>query len=371
MEISYKRHFNQSYMILAHKEEFQETYELSILSHNKISGFLSVNTEISDGKIRFWYDITGRQSLRDYLIRRQVNYELLYLLFDGIEQVLENIGKYLLDEENILLQEEHIYLDFTQEHMEFTYLPGWNKDCRRSFRELMELLLQRLDHSDKQAVAIAYEMYQCSLGQEESFSVMVKKALNQPIQEGQENKYVSNEWRKAEESYEPERCKESELYEKIEFQEESKLYKKSKIMENFIPQNGLLRKWIKVREKQEEPYIIQNEKSELFPTEILSNSKGIQGVLIYQGAGELSSIRIDKPIFVLGKKEEEVDGYINGKSVSRIHARIEYLDEDYYIEDLNSTNGTYLNGEALEYHQKAKLEVKDRITFGMEEYIFV
>jgi len=48
-----------------------------------------------------------------------------------------------------------------------------------------------------------------------------------------------------------------------------------------------------------------------------------------------------------------------GQAVSREHARIVSTDDGYFIEDLNSGNGTYLNGEKI---QRARLHQDDIIT---------
>ena len=117
--------------------------------------------------------------------------------------------------------------------------------------------------------------------------------------------------------------------------------------------------------------MIQEAEAAYRPTEVLDDNKAVKGILVYQGEGLQQDMKIDKAVFLIGKKENEVDGYIATGTVSRLHARIEVTEGDYYIEDMNSTNGTYLNGERLEYRQKVKLEVRDRIAFGVEEYIFL
>ena len=364
MEVSYKRRFNQSYMILKHEEYSARTHDLAILAHNKISGFLPMDTEIADGTMCFWYEITGKQTLKDYLTRRQADCKLLYLLFEGIRKILEVVSDYLLDEKNILLQEEYIYIDFAQEELKFVYLPEWRKDSRTAFRELMEVVLQRLDYSDKTATAVAHEMYQGSLGQEESFLMMWKKTLKESFEgmngELQEDRAIKSVAADGEETSQKV-C--------IEWNEEPEINKKSRKQKK---NSNWLKQKIKLKDRpEEEPLPLQPREEVSHPTEVLIGNKEMQGILIYQGVGTAASMRIDKSIFMIGKQEGEVDGYIDAKSVSRIHAKIEQVEGDYYIEDLNSTNGTYLNGELLEYHQKVKLQMRDRITFGIEEFIFL
>ena len=90
---------------------------------------------------------------------------------------------------------------------------------------------------------------------------------------------------------------------------------------------------------------------------------------LYKPDGELAEKLAELP-FVIGKKKENVNLAINDYSVSRVHARITREEGFYYIEDLNSTNGTYLNGKELFFRQPVKLETMDRIVFGTEEYVF-
>ena len=65
-----------------------------------------------------------------------------------------------------------------------------------------------------------------------------------------------------------------------------------------------------------------------------------------------------------------MDGVILADGVSRLHARIIRQEGRYFIEDLNSTNGTFLNDVELEYHQPQELNRNDRVRFGVEEYMF-
>lgn len=62
------------------------------------------------------------------------------------------------------------------------------------------------------------------------------------------------------------------------------------------------------------------------------------------------------------------DFCISDKSVSRVHSRIRYIDHKYVLEDMGSTNGTYVNGYPLRVDYPAVVLPGDIISFGNIEY---
>ena len=60
------------------------------------------------------------------------------------------------------------------------------------------------------------------------------------------------------------------------------------------------------------------------------------------------------------------DGGLKG-GVSRRHCRIYAEDDDYYVEDLGSANGTFLNGERLTPYLPHVLREGDRLQLGRVE----
>ena len=83
---------------------------------------------------------------------------------------------------------------------------------------------------------------------------------------------------------------------------------------------------------------------------------------------ELSIIRI-------GRVNEEflpeinLSKIANADVVSRIHAAIKVEGNTYYLEDLNSANGTFLNNIALEPHKNYPLRLGDRIDLCRENKV--
>ncbi len=81
------------------------------------------------------------------------------------------------------------------------------------------------------------------------------------------------------------------------------------------------------------------------------------------------------PIIRIGKPNEQVPIDINvldlpsADIVSRVHAEIIVEHNTYYLIDIGSSNGTYLNGNKLENHTRYLLNLGDRIDLGNENKV--
>jgi pSer/pThr/pTyr-binding forkhead associated (FHA) protein len=95
------------------------------------------------------------------------------------------------------------------------------------------------------------------------------------------------------------------------------------------------------------------------------------GKLLYEGSGEEEDILINKEVFRIGSKEKDNDAVLHSSGVSRYHARILKQGESYFLEDLNSKNGTYVNGKQLNYKEKLKLQSMDQVRFADALYRIV
>ncbi|WP_028243209.1 FHA domain-containing protein [Pseudobutyrivibrio ruminis] len=91
------------------------------------------------------------------------------------------------------------------------------------------------------------------------------------------------------------------------------------------------------------------------------------GTLIRKRTSE--RISINKKEFVLGKDALHSDYCIeNNSSISRKHAVISYGRNGVYIQDCNSTNGTFINGMKLESERTVLLNTGDVIRLSNEEF---
>ncbi|MGN0152888.1 MAG: DUF6382 domain-containing protein [Lachnospiraceae bacterium] len=79
-------------------------------------------------------------------------------------------------------------------------------------------------------------------------------------------------------------------------------------------------------------------------------------------------IHIKNESIVLGCMVDGCNYILPERGISRLHAKIMEKGDGIYLLDLNSTNGTYLNGEILESGQDYKLEEGDHVAFAKSEF---
>lgn len=74
--------------------------------------------------------------------------------------------------------------------------------------------------------------------------------------------------------------------------------------------------------------------------------------------------------FFLGKLNGQVNHKIDSPVISRVHAKIEKEGECFFLMDLNSTNGTYINQVKIESNKRTEIRVGDELTFANIPYYF-
>ena len=83
-------------------------------------------------------------------------------------------------------------------------------------------------------------------------------------------------------------------------------------------------------------------------------------------------IEITKPEFVIGKKASAVDGCISfNKMISRVHCKIIKQNNKYYIQDLGSANGTFVNGKRIIVNDMEQISSGDTIRFANSDFLFM
>lgn len=82
----------------------------------------------------------------------------------------------------------------------------------------------------------------------------------------------------------------------------------------------------------------------------------------------LSVIHLGKPNDAV-PPDVDVSGYPNSEIVSRVHADIRVEGDAYYLEDVGSSNGTYINNTPLPKGNRHRLRPGDRLSLGKGDLV--
>ena len=81
-------------------------------------------------------------------------------------------------------------------------------------------------------------------------------------------------------------------------------------------------------------------------------------------------IDIDKDEYTIGKSIQKSDYAVDSKSVSRAHLSIIHKEDKFFVKDLSSLNGSFLNGEKLEPQKEYPIENEAEIKLADVEFKF-
>ena len=308
------------------------------------------------------YEVTGRKTLAMTFERVPMNAEQVQKVLQGILSVLEHATEYLLDEECFVLQAEHIYLRIPEYEVTLCYYPEYHVPFLEQMGKLFELLLNRVDYREEKAIALVYALYM-QLQEPDMTSERLKKKLEEYHEKSRpkEEVVVVNE-------------KNSERAEKRESggrtegigrrkEQEIKEKKKPSFLERFRKDSGFLR--------QSVPAYVMEEAPEwgLQHTRVISVKKDVGcPTLVAEQSGE--TIELTKFPFYIGSLAGYADYVVENDTVSRFHAKLLKQGEEVYLLDLNSTNGTKVNGRLLNVQESVKLSSGDCVTFAEAEYYY-
>ena len=379
MEIEYRRTWNQSVMLITgHVEE--ENYELKMLKHNTVAGLLPVEEIQETGDFRFCYDITGKKSLECYLENNALNPVMIKKILENLIHLCREMERYLLKEEKLLLKEDMIFMDSREEQFYFCYYPDKEGELREEFGKLIEEMLPQLDHENREETEKVYAIYEKT--REENYSLL---NLQELFFKEEEN--GGEVWKEYEIAGDETEAADLTVTNPQNSQKMDRISSIKKQMLQIL-EKGI--SWLyrdKLNRKKKEfsmpeipvPAIRKKQMPQkIYPQEQDKNplseytEKAITGArLMYLGGGEERDFVINKDVFLIGTDALAVDGILKSRAAGEIQAKITKEEDIYYIEDMNSANGTLVNGEILIYKEVRRLKEGDRITFADISYRYL
>jgi hypothetical protein len=364
-EIIYERNLTGSYMKIP--VSMDAGLDERLMLRRKLPGLLPVEKAYVDGNGQYWYNISGRQSLDTYCRVREIGMDFIERLIVSICSELEILEWNLIHTGCLMLDPELVFIANSNREFIFTIYPCSGHSVEEEFQQMMEYLLTRVDHKDTAAVRAAYGIYEKTL--QDGYSIVdIRDGIMRAKSETAGEVSIS----------EPE----VPNVQTVETTEEvpAPLAHPSawqRLLEKLMAWGIIDDIPRKKRKKEKKTEIVYPEEEVslppppvIRPTVCLSSYQGKpRGILLYQGRDQLEDILLERGMTRIGNGEE-ADVSIDRDTISKLHARIDREESSFYIEDLNSTNGTFVNEEPLVYKERRLLQVNDIVSFADIRYRF-
>ena len=402
MNITFRKNLNHSYMVIEKIPVFSENdFMVQMLLQNDIPSLLKFRYETVNGKTNLLYDISSRQVFqRQYEINKMTEENLKAFCY-SVRSMVNTLEEYLLDPNNIILKKECIFTDPEGKKYEFCYHPYYHGDIIVEFRELFHHILQIINYEDEKTVRLAYEIHG-KLHSDNFTLAAIMETLNGdfsmsfPKIEKIETEEI--DWLEELEELPEESLPEKSFFERIsDYLRGRNLIDvlediNNKELRQKIGGNGNGQTAASEQERnnrhlshgrpvQSLPLSQSIMEESVYPerprlaakgTILLEDPEAGMRKLIGRKSQENQVFRVESLPFTIGKLEGYVNAVIKVPAVSRLHARIYEGAENgsYQVEDLNSTNGTFVNGDRIQPYTKVPLHVGDVIRLADEEFEF-
>lgn len=407
MEVRYRNDLYGNYMLIEIPISVGAgQYAFKMLEKNKIPGVLFCKERMEDGKAYWHVDISKKKNLIQEYKEKEMQLEDMIVIFQQMIPILEELRTYLLSENMVVMDPEYMFRDLEAESLYLLILP-WNTE-ERSLQKLAEFFLEKINHKDENAVNAAYQFYrqqsQSQFSLYQFLPVLEKESILKRQKVKKDNSYrevksMIELWQEPDERD----LEEFHFYEcdKEEFQKNKEISKGnvsviflilavvflilgvlpvisttlriSCIALSFLLFVGFVVIFIRGKRKSEKVKCIEEERQ--LPVQEVNI--GMKETVFFDSYESDDYLKLQwkekgrKKQFILkefpctaGKMKEEVSLCISDISVSRIHCRFIERENKVCIMDLNSTNGTFLNGLPLKNGEILEIEKNDEILIG-------
>ena len=157
MKTEYVQEPDKNYLVIQMEEE-EDNFAVAMLSENKLDGILCMEKKSFNGEFRFYYDITGKHSIKSRLRKHLMTGEELRILFREFYQVIGTLSSHFLNIHCLAIDTSYIYEE--KGKLFFCYFPlGREMEEKEKLLTFAEQLLENIDQEDEDAVLLGYQFY--------------------------------------------------------------------------------------------------------------------------------------------------------------------------------------------------------------------
>ena len=418
-EAEFVRGNQKNYIRILCNAHVTESYEYRMCINNGLNSLLSFQQRAQNGKDYLYYEISGMQSLDVLLQTQKLKRSLAIMIAKAVVKLCREFSEYVLDIRKVIWEPKYIMVQVGSEEFKFVYDFGSMQNVAETseqtdMEQFWECCIEYLDYQDELLMEQMFRVYEAFLDQKDNFTLLqeMESMLNKllPSEEKEATEQMVEEIPAADPFIE-----EGAVSEVIKLPEKSKVYqsewRKKKlglgvllclnILTIFVWKPLTLLKlffsiaaggvllWLNIhvrrQERRQEKELHREQEQAAYREEyeeVVNRYDGEMGetcmIAIADNRGVLYNLQNCEPQYIyigenrkiIGKDPEKAQIQLVSEGVSRVHAMVYKDGTDCVIEDLNSTNGTWVNGKGLEPREPYILKEGDKIRFAGSEYIF-
>lgn len=416
------------------EEAKNEDYITKMLVHNNIAGFVGARLRSRNAEDMIVYPITGLVPLTQLVEIRRLSSEGVEALIRSFIRIMQSMEEYLLPIDRLIIEPEHIYQNYGKKNEFLWIYGGEETRGRsivELFQFLLDKMDSKDDRAvnliytlyqtcknfevmklDMEAASMLTMVYEKSMELLSSKKAGIEFQVNRMMEE--ENHYYGQEEKERDFSFkeiQEEEIEESISYKAVKHRDVfvsdrktlkerigrkkekepgRKSYPAKTIKGKTKMKDALLKAWkylnADIGSEKEESMVVEEplEKYKLKDVKVIKPSENVERAttlltngLVNHGMYCLKSQeRNEDPIlitsypFFIGKAESEVHLRLEDSTVSRYHARIDREENEFFITDLGSTNGTFLNGTRILPFERLSIKERDFIVISRKKYEF-
>lgn len=404
MEIEFAREINNSYMKIQSADK-EDGFAMNMITQNKIDYLLTAGKRTVNEKVIYIYDVTSMIDLYTTLENREMDISGLKKLINALQHTIKEIKEFFLSPDGIILEPDKIFISSSNE-IRFLYYNDEMMTFEKSVKNLFEYIIRKVNHKDNEAVTISYGIYKRICDGVYNIDTLF---------EYEEKVDAVCEIKESIETVD------TIIPQTVE-QEEEVIPKKYILLISvgavilavifvvflaaaIIPvikigslgrmgcivvcviTAGLAYAAYRYLEQKEISFTKIISHTEIIPFEkknvriivppknhteeddnltvvLNKNTEKREYCLCWDEKGIMKTYELNKNICIIGSSADRADCVINAEGISRSHARISKEDGRLYIKDLNSTNGTTVNGKELACFEICEIKPEDKIVIG-------
>lgn len=396
-ELQIKNNMGHYYIVSDYIAERNEEYLIKMITENNLKWHLPCKISYEGSNKILLFDITNMISI-------EREYENRYLEFDELKEVFESINyafsvgnNYLLDQKYYVLNPKYIFKDMESNEIRLLYIPGYNSCDANRYYPLADFLLQRVNRKCDSCIQTTYQFYRMTKADTFSISMFLNIIDKEQLIHKRPEIRIEEDIKIVEEETEEESNDEKVVYLLPSVLTgvailavlayllwlKKTYYAVYSLAIAFMLCAVSVMLWIKelvliIKHKKENEYkeaceessvekYWEDEDTILIDDEKVNNdSSEAEGILRLEWMEQNRPQKFIVNTFpvIIGKMNEEVDCKIDDISISRLHAKIVKRNNGIYIFDLNSTNGTCVNGRKLNPGEETMVMSSSEILLG-------